>query len=207
LIQKFPFFFSNYLIGRKTWYLWNNFISPFFNIDIGVRQGSALYILLIFYIFEKQSKNLNIPVSFLFFINNILLVLQEKSFEKSNTFLFYSYNIISFLINQFRLVIEHGKSEIFYFFRFHRLFNPPSLNLFPLRRPTLYLKDSWEYLGFIFHRKLLFWQHVNFYANKLLSTVKCMKILGNSIRGLLSYQKCLLYRLYVFLIVLYEFSL
>jgi len=35
-------FFSNYLIGRKTKYRWNNFLSPFFDINIGVGQGSAL---------------------------------------------------------------------------------------------------------------------------------------------------------------------
>jgi len=35
-------FFSNYLVGRKTQYFWNSFSSPFFNIDVGVSQGSAL---------------------------------------------------------------------------------------------------------------------------------------------------------------------
>ena len=47
--------------------------------------------------------------------------------------------------------------------------------------PILKPKDTWRYLGFIFDRKLLFHQHINFYANKAVSTVKCMKILGNSI--------------------------
>jgi len=138
--------------------------------------------------------------SFLFFINNRLLVSQEKSFEKSNSFPFCSYNIIYFLINQFRLVIEHGKSEFF-------LFNPPSLNPSPLGGPTLCPKDSWKYLGFIFIRKLSFQQHVNFYANKALSTIKCMKMLGNSTRGLLSHQKHFLYRSCVLSTALYRFHL
>jgi len=43
---KIYFFFSNYLIGKKTQYLWNNFISSFFNIDIDIRQGSAFYPIL-----------------------------------------------------------------------------------------------------------------------------------------------------------------
>jgi len=105
---KISSFFSNCLIGRKTQYLWNNFISSFFNVDIGVGQDfalspilSALYISLIFHIFEKRSKNLNIPVSFLFFIDDRLLVSQEKSFEKTNAFLFCSYDIILSLLNQF----------------------------------------------------------------------------------------------------------
>ena len=33
---KVECFFSNYLVGRKTWYFWNSFSSPFFNVDIGV---------------------------------------------------------------------------------------------------------------------------------------------------------------------------
>ena len=30
------FFFANYLMDRKTNYFWNNFMSPIFNVDIGV---------------------------------------------------------------------------------------------------------------------------------------------------------------------------
>ena len=85
------FFFSNYLISRKTQYMWNNCISPLFSVNISVRQSSALslilfafYISLIFYIFKKRTKNLipNIPVSFLSFVDNNLFILQEKTFEK-----------------------------------------------------------------------------------------------------------------------------
>ena len=75
-----------------------------------------------------MSKKSKIPVSFLSFIYNILYILQEKSFEKTNSF-FCSYNIISSLFEQFGLVIKHGKTEIFYFSRSHRLFNLPFLNL------------------------------------------------------------------------------
>jgi len=76
---------------------------------------SALYLSLPFYIFEKQVKNLKIQVSFLSFIDNGLLISQEKSLEKTNSFLFYSYNIVSSLLDQFGLVIKHGKTEVFHF--------------------------------------------------------------------------------------------
>jgi len=33
---KVPIFFQNYLVGRKTKYLWNSFSFSFFNADIGV---------------------------------------------------------------------------------------------------------------------------------------------------------------------------
>ena len=81
LDPKFSFFFSNYLIGRKTHYLWNNFISSLFDVDIGVKQSSALspilstlYILPIFHIFKKRTKNLNIPISFFSFVNDELFI-------------------------------------------------------------------------------------------------------------------------------------
>jgi len=53
-------FFKNYLVGRKTMYLWNNFSSPLCNVDIDIGHSfalspilSALYLSPIFYIFEK----------------------------------------------------------------------------------------------------------------------------------------------------------
>jgi len=39
---KISCFFGNYLVGKKTKYFWNDFSSPFFNINVGVGQGSAL---------------------------------------------------------------------------------------------------------------------------------------------------------------------
>ena len=189
-------FFCNYLVGRKTKYLWNNFSSPFFNVDIGVGQGSALspilsalYLLPIFHIFENWLKNLKISISTLSFIDDRLLIVQDKSMTMSNTNLFCSYNVITNLLTKFRLTIEHGKTEVFHFSRSQESFNLPSLNLTPLGGSVLHLKTTWYYLGFIFNYKLLFWQYVDFYANKAISTIKYMKILGNSLRSLNPIQK------------------
>jgi len=128
-------FFSNYLISRKTQYLWNSFISSLFCIDIEVGQDSLLSLILtvlylssVFYIFKKRTNNLKIPISFLFFVNNRLFISQEKSFGKINSILFYSYSIISSLLEQFGLIIEYRKSEVFYFSRLYSLFNPPLLD-------------------------------------------------------------------------------
>jgi len=122
-------------------------------------------------------------------------------------FLFCSYNIVSFLLDQFGLAIEYEKTEVFYFSRSYGVFNPPLLDLSSIGGLILTLKTIWQYLGFIFNRKLIFCQHIDFYTNKALSTVKSMKILGNSTYRLLPYQKCLLYRNCILPIVLYGFSL
>jgi len=79
--SKVKWFFSNYLVGRKTQYFWNNFSSAFFNVDVGVGQDSSLspilstlYLAPILYILEKHLKILKIPISILSFIDNGLLI-------------------------------------------------------------------------------------------------------------------------------------
>ena len=186
LCSKVTSFFANYLVQRSTNYIWNDLPSPFFKVNIGVSQGSALlpilstlYLSPLLYIIENRFKNLKLPISILSFIDNGLFIVQNKSLTVSNSHLFCSYNILSNLLDSFGLIIEHSKTEIFHFNRSHGLFNPPPLNLPPLGGPILHPKDLWRYLGFIFDRKLSFHRHINHYANKAISTVKCMKLLGN----------------------------
>ena len=130
-----------------------------------------------------------------------------QSYEKSNTNIFCSCNIILFLFNQFSLVIEHDKSKVFYFSRSTKNIYLISLNLRPLEGPLLYLKDIWQYLEFFFDKKLSFYQHIYHYTNKALSTIKGMKILGNSNRELSPIHKQLFYKTYVLPIALYRFQL
>ena len=141
---RVSYFFGNYLVGRKTRYCWNNFSSPFFDINIGVRQDSALFPILlalylspIFYIFEKRVKTLEIPVLVLSFIDNGLLISQNKSLLISNSNLFCSYYIMSHLLKQFGLSIEQGKTEIFHFSRSHGIFDPLPLDLSTPGGPVL----------------------------------------------------------------------
>jgi len=177
-----------------------------------VGQGSALssilstlYLSLFLYILEKCLKNLDLKISILSFIDNGLLISQSKSFNLSNAYLFSSYNVASKLLSKFGLLVKYLKTEVFHFSRLHGNFNPPPLDLSSIGGPSLVPKDTWQCLGFIFDRKLSFHQHINFYSNKATMMVKCMKILGNSIRGLNLLQKHLLYRSCALPIILYGF--
>ena len=188
---KISHFFSNYLVGRKTQYFWNNFSSSFFSVNIGVGQGlalspilSALYITPILHILEKCLQILKNPVSILSFVNDGLLMAQSKLLTISNSLLFCSYNITSSILERFGLIMEHRKMKVIHFSRLHEVFYPSLLDLSALGGLILHSKSTWKYLGFIFDRKLSFWQHINFYANKAISMVKCIKILGNYARGL-----------------------
>ena len=131
-------FFSSYLIDRQTQYIWNNFVSSFFRVDVDVGQRLVffsilfiLYITPIFHIFKKRNSSLLSPIfiSTLFFVDDGLFISQEKNYKKSNTNLFYNYSIISSLFKQFCLTVEHNKLEIFYFSMIMKNFNLPSLNL------------------------------------------------------------------------------
>jgi len=141
------------------------------------------------------------------FVDDGLIIAQNRTLLSSNSQLFYSYNVLSNLLSDFSLVIEHGKTEVFHFNRLHGAFNPPPLNLSLLGSPILYPKDSWKYLGFFFNRKLIFCQHIDFHSNKAISIVKYMKLLGNSSRGISSIQKQQLYRCCILPIALYGFQL
>ena len=207
-------FFANYLVDRRTNYLWNNFSSHTFCINVGVGQGSALspilstlYLSPFIYIPENHLENLKIPTFFIFFVDDGLFISQSNSIDISNSCFYCSYNILTNLLEKFGLVVKHSKTEVFYFNRSHRVFNPPLLDLSSLGGNVLQPNNTWKYLGFIFNRKLTFHQYVNFYANKALSTVKYMKMLSNSNCGINPLQKCLLYRSYVLPIALYGFQL
>jgi len=110
-------------------------MSPPFNVNIGIGQGSALspilsalYLAPIIKTFKKRIKNLNkeIPTDILSFVNNGLLISQEKSYSLSNFFLLCSYNIISKILIDAGLVIEHNKTKVFHFTRTWHPPTPPS---------------------------------------------------------------------------------
>jgi len=181
----------------------------------GVGQGSALspilsaiYLTPIIKTFKKRIKNLKekIHTDILSFVDDGLLISQEKSYELSSAFLLSSYNMISKIFSDAGLVMEHSKSEVFHF---TRAYNPPdpSIDLTLVGGPILHPKPIWRYLGFFFDRKLNFHHYVHHYATKSLSTLSAMKMLGNLSRGLLPTQKCLLYRTCIIPIALYGFQL
>ena len=92
LNHKISMFFENYLAERKTKYLWNDFISPLFNINVGVGQGSALSLILsalylspVFLSLENCLKILKIPISIISFVDNGLFISQNKSISHLNT--------------------------------------------------------------------------------------------------------------------------
>ena len=146
-------------------------------------------------------------MSIISFVDDGFFISQNKSLDISNSCLFCSYNVITKLLESFSLIVEHSKTEVFHFNRLQGSFNPPPLDLTPIGGSVLKPKYTWKYLGFIFNKKLSFYQHIDFYTNKAMSMVKCMKILENLSWGINLTQKCLRYRCCVLPITLYGFQL
>ena len=92
----------------------------------------ALYLSLFLYILENHLKNLKIPVSIIFFVDDGLFISQSKSFNISNYHIFCSYNVLTKLLEKFGLIVEHSKTEVFHFNKSQGIFNLPPLNLSPL---------------------------------------------------------------------------
>ena len=142
--HKVSKFFNNYLVNRKTKYLWNNFSSPFYNIDIRVGQElalssilSALYLSPIFHILENCLKNLSL-FSHLLTIDFLFLRTNCYPFP---TQIFFVVTML-FHLSLPNLVMEHNKTEVFHFFRSHRVFTPPLLDLSSLGGPCLLSKTT-----------------------------------------------------------------
>jgi len=107
-----------------------------------------------------------------------------------------AYTILFVLFAALGLVLEHDKTELFHFDRSHSNHNPPlDLGYTPYTGNRLLTpKTYWRYLGFYFDQKLLFTEHVRYYATKSFSTVQVMGMLGNSTQGLPPLERHLLYR-------------
>jgi len=144
LIQAFISHTSSILDGSNSVTL-NSFLSPSFNTNVGVGQGfslspiiSAIYMAPIIETFKKRIKNLKdeILTDLLFFVDNSLLISQDKSYDLSFSFLFCSYNSISNILLNSGLAIEHSKSEVFHFTQSQNPLKPP-INLTSVGGPIL----------------------------------------------------------------------
>ena len=158
-------------------------------------------------LYEQEAKHLG--ATLLSYVDDGTIIVQSKDWTTNLKVLKEAYGIIFRLFERFALVLEHDKSELFHFSRKHNDENPSlDLGFAPYTGTTpLKPKTYWRYLGFYFDRKLSFKEHVRYYATKSISTVKSMKILGNSNHGLLPSQKRTLYRACVVPIATYGFRL
>jgi len=97
---------------------------------------SLLYITSLIHIFELRAQDFNLNISILLFVDNSLLISQGKTYDTALPELYSSYRVVTDLMVSFGLVMEHDKSEIFYFFRVHNN-STPKLDLLAIGASTL----------------------------------------------------------------------
>jgi hypothetical protein len=209
--SKVVSFFSDYLTKRKRKYTIKGEISPFYDSDVGVGQGSvlspilsALYIAPVFHLLDKWNTDEDESMyhlsltSFLSFVDDGLLVATGDNVLDIQTSLKEAYAQITSIFTDFGLVMEHTKTELFNFVEsacYYNSLNPKlDLGFAPFTGDTpVTPKRIWQYLGIFYDHNLTFCEHVKHYATKSISTVCSMKILGNSSHGLTPKQKRTLY--------------
>ncbi|KAJ3567969.1 hypothetical protein NP233_g6018 [Leucocoprinus birnbaumii] len=148
-------FFASYLIGRGTRYLWNSFSSDLRSTDVDVGQGSAfspvlsaLYLAPVIRLFERRAAHVRCDI--LSYVDDGTLIVQRKTLADNLPPLHEAYRIMFNLFDAFGLVMEHNKSELFYFTCQHDDANLPIvLDFKPFTAASpLKLKTFWRYLGF-----------------------------------------------------------
>ena len=141
--------------------------------------GTEIYSLQFFWLFKKEQKIFQFQFPFFILLIIVFLLLRRKVTRNQ--------------MESFTVIDKNTESL--------------SLDLRPVGDAILKSKDTWHYLSFFFDKKHSFWYHIWYYTNKALSTIKSMKMLSNSTRGLSPMYKCLLYRTCILSIALYGFQL
>jgi len=98
-------FFSDYFVSRSTQYSWNSILFGACNTDVGMKQGSVLFpILLALYImplvcfFEIRVQDLNLNTFIFSFVDNGLPISKEKTYNTTLPELYSSYKVVINLI-------------------------------------------------------------------------------------------------------------
>jgi len=114
-------FFADYLVGRYTKLFWDNQLSDLFSAAVGVGQGSArlspilsvLYLASVLWKFHTER-----PTDiFISYVDDGTIIVQSKTWKENLKKLKSSYAVVFQLMSALGLVLEHDKSEAFYFSR------------------------------------------------------------------------------------------
>ena len=127
-------------------------------------------------LYEIKARRAGLDSTLISYVDDGTVIVQSKSLTDNCGVLSKAYSILFSLFTALGLALEHDKTEIFHFDRSRSRDNPPvDLGFAPYTGETpLKPKAYWRYLGFYFDRKLLFNEHVRYYATKAFTTVQAM---------------------------------
>ena len=199
--------FNSYFSGKVTRYKWDSATSADFSFDIGTPQGDCISPVLSA-IYLAAGLKIATPLPFpppnvrsLFFVDNGLLYCASKKPAQNVQRIEKSLEKIQATLATLGLFIDVEKTDLIHFPGFDskkssRKLLPPSTIPVCMRNlqgggavVTIKPKAVIRYLGFFFDSELSWNAHVTFYFNRAFSTVRALRMLGSSIRGLGTLQK------------------
>ena len=199
--------FDSYFSGRVTRYKWDSATSADFNFDIGTPQGDCISPILSA-IYLAAGLRIAVPLPFpppnvrsLFFVDDGLLYCASKKASQNVQRIEKSLDRIQATLATLGLLVDVEKTDLIHFLGFdlqkpsRKLTTPSTL---PVRMRdlqnngmpvTIKPKGMIRYLGFFFDSELNWNAHIAFYFNRAFSTIRALRMLGSSIRGLGTLQK------------------
>ena len=203
---------QSYFRDRATVYKWDSTLSKKYDFALSTPQGdclspilSALYIsIAIRKVFPETMPPATTRC--LFYVDDGVIVTASPSLQMNVAILRVYLLLLLQALSDIGLQVEASKTELMHFFAFEltaarrlAISHQPSLD-FTWRGVHHEISPSarWRYLGFFFTPTLDFSFHVQFYTNKVFSTIRACSMLGNSVRGIgprqcaHAYQACVL---------------
>jgi hypothetical protein len=176
---------KGFMSNRSTSLLFDNYNSPTRPLPHGIPQGSPLSpILSIIYTAELQKMRELVlkRIISLAYIDDGILLTSSPSLETNVHRLENAYDVIVGRLTQLGLKVETSKNECMHFTRGPDSSNPPIrlANTTQPITPPKYIR----WLGFYLDRHLNFTHHTKIMAARATATIRAMKILGNTVRGM-----------------------
>ncbi|KAF8665534.1 hypothetical protein AX14_006588, partial [Amanita brunnescens Koide BX004] len=199
--------FNSYFTGRTTRYRWDSATSADFDFNIGTPQGDCISPILSA-IYLAAGLKIAIPLPFpppnvrsLFFVDDGLLYCASKKPSQNVQRIEARLQEIQETLADIGLFIEVDKTELIHFPGFDM--SKPGRKLTPTSNAPIQMRNLQKdgsmvvikpkglirYLGFFFDSELNWNAHVSFYFNRAFSTIRALRMLGSSIRGLGTLQK------------------
>ncbi|KAF8703071.1 hypothetical protein AX14_014237 [Amanita brunnescens Koide BX004] len=200
--------FQSYFTGRITRYKWDSATSHDYEFNIGTPQGDCISpILSAIYLAAGIRVALPLPfpppnVRSLFFVDDGLLYCTSRSLKQNTERIGRCLERVQSVLATLGLFIDVDKTELIHFPGFNKNKKGRQLTSLPLQ-PSITVRSSngersvvtikpkpcIRYLGFYFDSELNWNAHVTFYFNRAFSTIRALRMLGSSIRGLGTLQK------------------